>query len=275
MSGSRAHIYQIFYSEETRAELDPGFIPLDNVSNERPDWREYWPIRKFLLNNTLDPDDHYGFFSPKFGLKTRLKADAVQAFVAQAGNSDAVLFSPFPDFSAFYFSVFEQAHASHPGFLEGCQEFLRAVDLNVDLKEIINDSTNTVFCNYFVAKATFWAKWLELTEKLFAVCEQAGSPLGQKLRANVSYGSDAVPLKVFVMERIASLVLSLHPELRTTAYCPYGMIWSGISTLEISQRELLYCDALKMAYRRQRYPQFLDEYLAVRTAILAKLPPDG
>jgi hypothetical protein len=31
-------IYQIFYSEQTRRGLDPGFIPLDNVHNEvRPD----------------------------------------------------------------------------------------------------------------------------------------------------------------------------------------------------------------------------------------------
>lgn len=42
------HIHQIFYSDDTRRTLDPGFIPLDNLANERPDWREYWPIRKFL-----------------------------------------------------------------------------------------------------------------------------------------------------------------------------------------------------------------------------------
>ena len=44
-----ARIHQIYYSEQTRAELDPGFLPLDNSANERPDWREYWPIRRFLL----------------------------------------------------------------------------------------------------------------------------------------------------------------------------------------------------------------------------------
>ena len=39
---------------------------LDNLRNERPDWREYWPIRRFLLEGTPDPDAFYGFFSPRF-----------------------------------------------------------------------------------------------------------------------------------------------------------------------------------------------------------------
>ena len=41
-------IYQIFYNESTQKSNDPGFLPLDNLSNERPDWSEYWPIRRFL-----------------------------------------------------------------------------------------------------------------------------------------------------------------------------------------------------------------------------------
>ena len=39
------YAYQIYYSEQTRDALDPGFLPLDNLANPRPDWREYWPIR--------------------------------------------------------------------------------------------------------------------------------------------------------------------------------------------------------------------------------------
>jgi len=52
-SAPRTHIFQIYYSNATREALDPGFVPLDNIRNERPDWREYWPIRRHLLNNSL------------------------------------------------------------------------------------------------------------------------------------------------------------------------------------------------------------------------------
>jgi hypothetical protein len=44
------HILQILNHYTSRQELDPGFDVLDNSANERPDWYEYFPIRKFLLS---------------------------------------------------------------------------------------------------------------------------------------------------------------------------------------------------------------------------------
>ena len=84
-------LYQIYYSEQSRAQLDPGFLPLDNSANERPDWREYWPIRRFLLDNPLDPQTYYGFFSPKFREKTGLDAAAVQRFIEQQDGAADVI----------------------------------------------------------------------------------------------------------------------------------------------------------------------------------------
>ena len=55
------HIYQILNYYTSRQELDPGFDVLDNSANERPDWFEYWPIRKFLLNEPLNEEAFYGF----------------------------------------------------------------------------------------------------------------------------------------------------------------------------------------------------------------------
>ena len=46
------HLHQIFYDEKTRGEVGAGFLPLDNCTNERPDWREYWPMRNFLMQKT-------------------------------------------------------------------------------------------------------------------------------------------------------------------------------------------------------------------------------
>ena len=86
-------IFQIYYSEATQLQNDPGFIPLDNLGNERPDWREYWPIRNYLLNNQLDKDTHYGFLSPKFEAKTTLNAQKVVEFIGN-DESDVILFSP-------------------------------------------------------------------------------------------------------------------------------------------------------------------------------------
>ena len=58
---AKSNLYQIYYNEETRASLDSGFIPLDNTTNLRPDWGEFFVIRHFLRNNPLNEDEKYGF----------------------------------------------------------------------------------------------------------------------------------------------------------------------------------------------------------------------
>ena len=80
------HIYQILNHYTSRQDLDPGFDVLDNSANERPDWFEYWPIRKFLLNESLNEDAFYGFLSPKFRHKTNLSAALVRDFIAPDGG---------------------------------------------------------------------------------------------------------------------------------------------------------------------------------------------
>ena len=46
---SAIHIHQIYYNEQTRAQLDPGYIPLDNTDNPRPEWYEFWVIKQFFV----------------------------------------------------------------------------------------------------------------------------------------------------------------------------------------------------------------------------------
>src|SRR5580658_2070876 len=97
------HIYQILNHYTSRQELDPDFAVLDNSANERPDWFEYWPIRKFLLGEALDENAYYGFLSPKFGLKTGLSSAAVREFVLAAdAAAEVILFSPSIHNSAYY-----------------------------------------------------------------------------------------------------------------------------------------------------------------------------
>lgn len=97
----KANLYQIFYNEDTRLALDDGFTPLDNRSNFRPDWAEYWVIRNFLKENALDDEDYYEFFSPKFNFKTNLNAVQVAGFIENHPNNhpDIFIFSPYWDIS--------------------------------------------------------------------------------------------------------------------------------------------------------------------------------
>lgn len=266
------HLYQIAYSEATRAAVEPGYALLDNLDNPRPDWFEYWPIRRFLLEQTLDENAFYGFFSPKFGQKTGLSHAQVQAFVAQAApRADVVLFSPQPDMGAFFLNVFEQNELFDPGFIEACTQWLRAVGRETaPLHELVMDSRHISFSNYFVARPAFWREWLGLNETLFALCEGPEGPLRSALCHTTTYPG-AAQRKVFIQERVASLLLATQPRWRSVAHDPFGFGWS-MTKLRQHPREAYISDALKLAWREQRFPQYLEAYTSVREQVRQAQP---
>lgn len=80
-------IHQIFYDEASRAKLLPGFLPLDNTRNERPDGFEFPLILDFLRHNRLQDDAWYGFVSPKFHQKTGMDATRVIRKIQAEGHN--------------------------------------------------------------------------------------------------------------------------------------------------------------------------------------------
>lgn len=264
------HLHQIAYSAASRAQIPPGWLVLDNDENPRPDWYEYGPIRHYLLTQTLDEDACYGFFSPKFCSKTQLNLGEVQAFVqAHAASTDVFLFSPQPDMGAFFLNVFEQGETFDPGLIAAYSAFLDHIGRPAPLRQLVMDSRQTVFSNYFIARPAFWREWLKLNEAMFAICETPATPLEVELQVGLthatSYPGPGGPAqrKVFLMERAASLLLATQAQWRTRAHNPYGFGWS-MSRLREHPTEAYISDALKMAWRDQRYPQYLQAFMTVR-----------
>jgi hypothetical protein len=264
------HLYQIFYSDQTRAQLDPGFIPLDNSANARPDWREYWPIRNFLLNNTLIDDDFYGFFSPKFKDKTLLSAAQVKAFILEPGEGpDVVIFSPMWDMSGLFQNVFEQADICDPGIGHALGLFFRLIKPNFSVDRWVTDSRNTIFCNYFAAKPSFWRPWFKIAEQLFDVSESGEGEVAEQLNALSNYGGD-VRRKVFVMERIATFLLATENRWKAKASNPFRFNASPSAAAKF-HLEAVLSDALKVAYGVHPLPEYRDAFAFVRQKIKAIL----
>jgi predicted O-linked N-acetylglucosamine transferase (SPINDLY family) len=260
----KVQLLHIAYSQETFEQVSPGMLALDNRQNLRPDWQEYWPIRQFLLNTPLQEDAYYGFFSPRLREKTGLDGQAIRQFVSNLTNDyEIVTFSPQPDFGACFLNVFEQNDFLDPGFRDISQAFLNQLGWAVDLNNLIMDSRQIVFSNFFVAKPSFWRQWLALNEQLFAFCEQgADSPLRQKLLELTHY-KNGVPRKVFLAERIASLMLATQPHWKLRAYDTFKCAWSGL-TLSKYPHEVVLSDALKIAAREQGFAEYLQAYGKVR-----------
>ena len=242
------HVHQILNYYTPGEALAPGFLVLDNSSNERPDWYEYWPMRKFLREEPLDEDAFYGFLSPKFRVKTNLSALQVREFIERADpETDVFLFSPSIHNSAYYWNVFEHGESEHRGLLGVAARFFARIDPAARLGELVSDSRNTVHSNYFVAKPRFWRAWLEVNERLFAIAEDPDDRLGEELRTATAYrGSASVQMKIFIMERTATWLLSRDATFRAQARDPFAAR-SRIYKLPLA----LVCDALKIAYATQ------------------------
>jgi len=270
MSGT-AHVFQICYDAATRAALDPDFEPLDNSSNPRPDWYEYWPMRRFFRERALDASARYGFVSPLFFSKTRLTGRQVREFLAQGDDADVVTFSPHPCHGAVFYNVFEQGNNCFPGFLDVATRFLRDLDAGIALEGVINDSRNTVYSNYFVAKPAFWDVWNGIFNRLYEHAETPSSPLHEPLNRPVTYAKNdgaAKPaqMKIFVMERVASLLLA-SGRFSVRNYPPFDMPVSA--PFVGHEQELMALDALKIAYARTRDVQLLRQFVQRRDRLVA------
>jgi len=268
----KAFLYHIAYSPETLDSIEDGYFLLDNVANERPDWFEYWPIRQFFQqSDTLDESAYYGFFSPRFRDKTRLSYSDVMAFIESGDdNTDVFVFSPQPDIGAFFKNVFEGSDTTDPGAMATCQQFFDRIGFAVDLQTLVMDSRSVVFSNYLAAKPCFWRAWLEITEKLFAIAEQQNGEdeLTQQLLHKTTYPG-AVERKVFVVEGIASLLLSQNIW-KTQACNPFAMSWSN--QLGQFKEQAIISDALKIAMNQQGYPEYAAVYNQIRQQVFQKIP---
>lgn len=268
------HVHQIYWSPETRAALDPGFISLDN-SGQRPDWREYWPIRRFLSENTLDPEARYGFLSPEFHQKTSLTADQVHQFLANTPDDvDVVTFSPCFSDSALFKNMFDQAEYLHPGIapaFEAVIEELIAPGANgkAVLDNLVMSSAETVYCNYFVARPRFWQSWLNVCEAIFAAAEANDSALARLLNAPAS-NEPQTPARAFVIERIASLILSAQiAAWKVRPYDSMSMTDSNVS--DACRDELIELDALKLAAIHTGNSTYYRKFLELQPAVLKRV----
>ena len=252
---SATSIYQILTPFAQRGDLDPGFLVLDNSTNERPDWYEYWPIRKFLLNERLDEESFYGFLSPKFKLKTNLSAGAAHAFVSrQSRATDVVLLSPSLHLTAYHWNVFAYGNTVHPGLLKLAERFFRHIGQPTNLHDLVTNSRNEVYSNYTIAKPRFWRAWLEVTERLFALAESPHDVLGADLRKPTLYrGETGVQMKIFIMERIATWILARDPTFVVRVRAPFAAR-SRIYKLPGA----IVCDALKIAYATNQREEYKE-----------------
>ena len=86
--------------------------------------------------------------------------------------------------------------------------------------------------------------------------------LKQLLTVETSYPG-SVQRKVFLMERIASVLLTVHPQWRVCAYNTFDCAWSN-SRLNQFKTEAVLSDALKIAMKEQGFHDYKEAYSQLR-----------
>ncbi|WP_048812068.1 hypothetical protein [Polynucleobacter asymbioticus] len=268
---SNAQIFQIFYDAQTKKSLDPDFLPLDNLENSRPDWREYWPMRNYLLNNALDENCFYGFFSPKFKEKTGLSANDCLSFIGQQKSDlDVITFSPLFDLGAWFRNSFLQAISLHPNSTESIIGALHVLNPYININELVMHSGNNIFCNFFVAKPAFWKAWLENCELIWAEAEFNMSSIAHGLNSLAQGHDSPAPIKTFVIERIASLMLATNDSWKVRAYNSLDLPFSS-APIANERAALIQLDALKIAYADQKRAEYLSLHKTLGDLVLKKV----
>lgn len=268
--------YQIFYNDSTREAVDPEFEGLSNIGSERADWFEYWPIRRFFEVNQVDESTLYGFVSPKFGMKTGLSGADVMSFIESCADADVVLFSPFPDHSAVFLNVFEQGWVFDPLTLDVAVEFFRAHDSRFDVREMVNYSGSAVFCNFIFAKPVFWREWLSVCGDLCLASERGA--LSSVLCETLSYKDvlgfpKPVQRKIFVMERVASVILARSSCYNVSSY-PISCMPMSTSSAVVA-KQLYQMDELKRLYIKEGSVTALKDFVEMQRDVVCKVVSPG
>jgi predicted O-linked N-acetylglucosamine transferase (SPINDLY family) len=258
--------FQICYSQETLQQVPSGFEVLDNTANERPDWREFWPIRNYLHNNELEDGVFYGFFSPRFGYKTGLDQGKVSQFVNVHGNDhDVLIFSPFWDLNSLFLNSFDQGEFFQPGLMACSEKFVELAELKIHLGEFVAHSENTVFSNYFVAKKAFWMQWLVLADRLFEWAESGDADLQHLFNQETAYKGSWIPQKIFLQERLVNLMLATS-NWKSKSWSMFDLP-SSVTPLHAYKSQALMANAAKLAFTVTQDTHYLDAFHSLKQMV--------
>ena len=265
---SNCEIRQIFYNKKTFNQIKAPFIPLDNTLG-RNDWFEFWPIVKFLYNNKLKSNFFYGFFSPKFHEKTGYSVNEVIKIVDENKNHDVIIFTHTWELLSYYKNPWEQGETVHPGIIDESQKFLDFVGIKINLENFISCCKNSFFSNYVVAKKKYWDSWMKLCLSFYNYTELSTSRLNFKNTAH--YSKNNYPLKVFIQERLPSILLATDSYKTINFVKNYKRISGDFVRTERNIEKIKLCDFYKEKYIfNEQKSQYLEQFEEARQKVLSE-----
>jgi hypothetical protein len=218
------YLYQIYFRSSQREHIEPAFIPFNNSRNPKPEWHEYQTFLSEHEKGAWDESSYYGYVSWKFGMKTGVSGRSFLDFIQLNPGADVYFINPFHEYALTFKNVWSQGEYFHPGMTALAADVFREIGLDIDVKGMINGEWDTAFCNYWVARPSFWRRYLPYIRAILdlADCIDRTSSLAERLNAPVPRHVSATYL-TFVLERIFTSFV--HRERIDARAYPFSDEW--------------------------------------------------
>ena len=214
------NFYQIAYSKESLTPIHPDFKIFNQIGKPYLDERETSHMIDFFdAGHVKDDGNFYSLVSPKFINKLKVDFTDLNLFINRNDGSDLILFNTDPKWAYFFFNAWDQGESFHrglkkiAGMLNTSSNFIRF--------DSRHEPKNLVYSNYWVAKYSFWKKYileLKKTRKKI-LCMKADKKEYFYRKAENHFA----PIYPFVMERMLSNYLSKNPKINCSNY-PYSKL---------------------------------------------------
>lgn len=213
------NLYQIQYDDKTAAFSGSGFRTYDCRENPEFLKREIAHLIRFYDDIVVDADanDYFGLLSPKFGYKTGLTAIDIEEFIGANPEHDVYLFNPYPMHVYKYVNMWEQAEKCHPKIISLANLLFQMSELHTDVSLHRHTIRDTVYCNYWVAKKSFFDQFIPFVRKLDSLIDNSDYQIKQQFFSDANYQTPAC-YYCFIFERLLTTFLFLNNDISVFPY---------------------------------------------------------
>jgi hypothetical protein len=231
-------VYQIYFKNDQEQFLSRDFAPYFNKFND--EFYEAGVFRREFNRQSHLQSAYTGYVSWKFEQKSFVSAVDFLNLMVENPDCDVYFLNPFPEIVGKFRNVWIQGDSAHPGLLDLAQKTFKELGIKLDLRNLENDESNTLYCNYWYGSQKFWVEFMDFCRPFYELFEDKNSRYYREIRMPASYyfGGTMIP---FFMERLFSTFLVLRPDIKKQPY-----VWTIERRLEVMlkmREKINRCDA--------------------------------
>lgn len=218
ISSSPISIFQPFHDEITRRSIDPLAIPIDWLSNPRPELREtalYFHLKE--IQSQVN-GRYVGLFSPKYALKSIVPLKQFIAFAMDNPGYDVYFINPFPQIPYQAYNIWDQGEVFHPGLINTARQCFKAsAILTSSCFDVRHNQETASFANFWVGTRDFFNFFVSQLASLVSLADTNIS-YHQLLFSDTLHDLAPAPLFPFIAERLFSSIIAESKTISHLAY---------------------------------------------------------